>query len=128
MLAAPEFIVAERIELLDQIEVATELEGRMLTDRVMRGQESSEFQARHAMFPRLLLLFCDLIAAALVGHQHRGFNAPSRRRSRQLCRMPLYIRRNAATRCRIGLSCAGAACIPIFPAGRAPLRGRWRRP
>ena len=51
MFAAPEFIVAERIELLDQIEVATKLQHRMLPDRVMRGEEGSEFQTRHCFSP-----------------------------------------------------------------------------
>src|SRR5258705_13994740 len=47
VLAAPEFVIAERIELLDEVEVAAELQHRMLADRVMRGEESSEFEARH---------------------------------------------------------------------------------
>src|SRR5207244_11456302 len=60
VLAAPEFVIAERIELLDQIEVAAELQHRMLADRVMWGEEGSEFEARH-LFPSgslLLLLVC----------------------------------------------------------------------
>jgi hypothetical protein len=47
MLAAPEFIEAERIDLFDKIEVAAELQHRMLADRVMRGEEGSEFEACH---------------------------------------------------------------------------------
>jgi hypothetical protein len=50
MLAAPEFVIAELIELLDEIEVTAELQHRMLADRVMRGQEGSEFEARHEFF------------------------------------------------------------------------------
>src|SRR5258705_3025017 len=60
VLAAPEFVVAERIELLDEVEVAAELQHRTLADRVMRGEESSEFEARH-LFPSgspLLFLVC----------------------------------------------------------------------
>src|ERR1700755_130150 len=49
MLAAPEFVVAERIELLDQIEVAAELQHRVLADRMMRGEEGAEFQACHGV-------------------------------------------------------------------------------
>src|SRR5258705_12462278 len=52
MLAAPEFIVAECIELLDQIEVAAKLQHRMLANGVMRGEKGSEFQARHGFFLR----------------------------------------------------------------------------
>jgi hypothetical protein len=47
MLAAPEFIEAERIDLLDKIKVAAELQHRMLADRMMRGEEGSELEARH---------------------------------------------------------------------------------
>src|SRR6266516_6874732 len=60
MLAAPEFVIAERIELLDEVEVAAELQHRMLADWVMRGEEGSEFEASH-LFPSgglLLLLVC----------------------------------------------------------------------
>jgi len=47
MLPAPELVIAERIELLDEIEVAAELQHRMLAERMMRREESSEFQAGH---------------------------------------------------------------------------------
>ncbi len=57
MLAAPELVIAERIELLDQIEVAAELQHRMLADGVMRGEEGSEFEARHVFLSGRLLLF-----------------------------------------------------------------------
>src|SRR6267154_357969 len=56
MLAAPELVVTERVELLDQIEVAAELQHRMLADRMMRGEEGSEFQARHEFSLRTALL------------------------------------------------------------------------
>jgi hypothetical protein len=56
MLAAPEVIVAECIELLDEIEVAAELQHRMLADRVMRGEEGSEFEAGHGASLRTLFL------------------------------------------------------------------------
>ena len=47
--AARELVVAERIELVDEIEIATELQHRMLADRVVRGEEGSEFEARHGL-------------------------------------------------------------------------------
>jgi hypothetical protein len=50
MLAAPELIIAEIVELLDEIQVAAELQHRMLADRVMRGEKGSEFEARHEVF------------------------------------------------------------------------------
>src|SRR6266478_2623240 len=60
VLATPEFVIAERIELSDEIEVAAELQHRMLADRVMRGEESSEFEARHLFLSggQLLFLVC----------------------------------------------------------------------
>ena len=50
MLAAPELVKAEIVELLDEGEVAAELQHRMLADRVMRGEEGSELEARHRSF------------------------------------------------------------------------------
>src|ERR1700737_3082905 len=60
MLAAPEFIVAKRIELLDEIEVAAELQHRMLADWMMRGEEGSEFEACHGFLSGRLLLLIGL--------------------------------------------------------------------
>src|SRR5216683_5405174 len=57
MLAAPEFVITERVELLDEVEVAAELQHRMLADGVMRGEEGSEFQAHHGLFSPALLFF-----------------------------------------------------------------------
>src|SRR5258707_12453840 len=58
MLAAPEFIEAERVDLLDEIEIAAELQHRMLADRMMRGEEGSKLQACHGFLSgrRLFLL------------------------------------------------------------------------
>ncbi|BBO09407.1 hypothetical protein TM102_08770 [Bradyrhizobium sp. TM102] len=61
MLAAPELVVAERIELLDQLEIAPELEHRMLPDRVMRGKEGSELQARHGVLSGFDFLFVETV-------------------------------------------------------------------
>ena len=55
MLAAPELVVTERIELFDEIEVAAELQHRMLADRMMRREESSEFQAGHGRSLRTIV-------------------------------------------------------------------------
>jgi hypothetical protein len=52
MLSAPELVIAELIELRDEIEVAAELQHRMLADRMMRGEEGSEFQPRHVFSPK----------------------------------------------------------------------------
>src|SRR6266581_25337 len=60
VLAAPEFVIAERTELLDEVEVAAELQHRMLADRVMRGEKGSKFQARHLFLSGRLLLLLGL--------------------------------------------------------------------
>jgi hypothetical protein len=56
MLAAPEFIVAKGIELLDEIEVAAELQHRMFADRMVRGKEGSEFEACHGVSLRAAIV------------------------------------------------------------------------
>src|SRR5262245_26911931 len=72
MLAAPELVIAELVELLHEIEVASELQRRMLADRVMRGEEGSEFEARHGVSLKLSLLF---LSGSLVSYPRHGFNA-----------------------------------------------------
>ena len=42
---------AQFVDLRDQIEVAAELQHRMLADRMMRSEEGSEFETRHGVFP-----------------------------------------------------------------------------
>ena len=51
VLAAPEFVVAEVVEMLHQVEVAAELQHRVLADRMVRGEEGAEIQARHTGAP-----------------------------------------------------------------------------
>src|SRR4051794_32915086 len=50
VLPAPEFVIAEFVELLDKRKVAAELQHWMLADRMMRGEEGSELQAGHGVF------------------------------------------------------------------------------
>jgi hypothetical protein len=47
MLAAPELVVAELVEVLGEIEIPAELQHRMLADGVMRGQKCAEADAGH---------------------------------------------------------------------------------
>src|SRR5260370_40577208 len=51
VLAAPEFVIAETVELLDEVEIAAELQHRMLADRMVRGEKSAELQMRHDKSP-----------------------------------------------------------------------------
>ena len=48
MFAAPEFVVAELVEMLDEVEIAAELQHRVFADRMMRREEGAEIQAGHA--------------------------------------------------------------------------------
>jgi hypothetical protein len=57
VLAAPELVEAERVDLLDEIEVAAELQQRILADRMMRGEKGSELETRHGVFSPDLLFF-----------------------------------------------------------------------
>src|SRR3984893_1365529 len=66
VLAAPEFVIAQRVELLDEIEVAAELQHRMLADRVMRGEEGSELEARHGISPERNLFLIALSAGYVL--------------------------------------------------------------
>ena len=47
VLAAPEFVVAELVQVLDEIEIAAELQHRMLADRMVRGEEGAEAETWH---------------------------------------------------------------------------------
>jgi hypothetical protein len=75
MLAAPELVIAERVELFDEIEIATELQHRMLADRMMRGEEGSEFEARHGLFSP------EFIVLGLFGPKLRGGKGEGNRRN-----------------------------------------------
>src|SRR5580704_12038037 len=124
MLAAPEFIVAERVDLLDEIEVPAELQHRMLADRVMRCEEGSEFQACHGCFSGRNILVDG------AARQATGWNAP--RQSRKA----LYAIGHGAMRAADGsggrlameieeVRLAGTACsgienqVPVPGCGRA---------
>src|ERR1700687_3765882 len=84
MLAAPELVVAERIELLDEIEVAAELQHRMLADRMMRGEEGSEFEACHKFLSGRLLSLFDWCQTTGWGRPRQSWKtaSPDRPRSR----------------------------------------------
>ncbi len=47
VLAAPELVVAELVQELDQVEIAAELKHRVLADRMVRGEKGAETQTRH---------------------------------------------------------------------------------
>src|SRR5262245_38287640 len=66
VLAAPELVIAELVELLDESEVAAELQHRMLAKRVVRGEEGSELQARHGVSLRNFLVSGSKVRAGRV--------------------------------------------------------------
>src|SRR5215469_13928955 len=49
VLAAPELVIAELVEMLDQVEVAAELKHRVLADRMMRGEKGAKSETRHLL-------------------------------------------------------------------------------
>jgi hypothetical protein len=55
VLAAPEFVVAEPVKLLDEVEIAAKLQKRMLADRVVRGEKGAKIQTRHDGYSRCLV-------------------------------------------------------------------------
>src|SRR6266446_3348421 len=89
VLAAPEFVIAERIELLDQVEVPAELQHRMLADRVMRGEESSEFEARYLFLSGGLLLLLVCGASYVLNGSRAIAEGPRGRRSMAPCAQPM---------------------------------------
>jgi hypothetical protein len=42
VLAAPELVVAQRVEVLDEAEIPPELQHRMLADRMVRSKEGAK--------------------------------------------------------------------------------------
>src|SRR6185437_17074588 len=76
MLAAPELVEAERVDLFDEIEVAAELQHRMLADRMMRGEEGSELEARHGVSLRIYCSSKDLDAKLRGGAGQRNPASP----------------------------------------------------
>src|SRR5262249_61101996 len=49
--ATPELVVAELVQELDKVEIAAELQHRMLADRMMRSEKGAEIQTRHDQSP-----------------------------------------------------------------------------
>jgi hypothetical protein len=49
MLTAPKFVVSELIQVFHEVEIAAELEHRVLTNGMVRGEEGAKFQTRHGV-------------------------------------------------------------------------------
>jgi len=47
VLTAPEFVVSELVQVLHELEIAAELQHRVLTDGMMGGEEGAKMQTRH---------------------------------------------------------------------------------
>ena len=109
MLAAPELVEAERVDLLDEVEVAAELQQRILADRMMRGEKGSELEACHVVFSPDLFCFWSCSGPKLRGGKRQG-NPRSRAARAWLSRK---VGRHAAARNSWMLSCdpvASATC------------------
>ena len=51
VLAAPEFVIAELVEMLDQVKIAAELQERVLAHGVMRREKRAKTETRHIGSP-----------------------------------------------------------------------------
>src|ERR1700760_1416036 len=87
MLAAPELVIAERIELLDQIEVAAELQHRVVADRMIGGGEGAELEAFHGCSLRAYYSWLFGVLGRLAPNLWRGKGQGNRRRTLKPCRM-----------------------------------------
>jgi hypothetical protein len=47
VLAAPEFVVPELVQVLHEVEIAAELQHRVLTDGMVGSEEGAKIQTRH---------------------------------------------------------------------------------
>jgi hypothetical protein len=56
MLAAPEFFVPELVQVLHEVEIAAELQHRVLTDRMVWGEEGTEVQTWHEQISWLMMM------------------------------------------------------------------------
>ena len=51
MLATPEFVVAESVQMLGEVEIATELQRGVLADGMVGREECPEFDSGHGSSP-----------------------------------------------------------------------------
>src|SRR5262245_61254622 len=69
VLTAPEFVESELVQMLGEIEVAPELQHRVLAEGVMRGQKSAEADAGHEVsLPK--------VGSVLAVRRHYGRRSP----------------------------------------------------
>src|SRR4051812_36187075 len=54
VLAAPELVIAEPVELLHKVEIAAKLQHRMLADRMMRGEKGTKAKTGHEGSPEFI--------------------------------------------------------------------------
>jgi hypothetical protein len=56
VLAAPEFFVPELVQMLDEVEIAAELQHRMLPDGMVRSEERAKVQTRHGQVSWVVMI------------------------------------------------------------------------
>ncbi|WP_162307308.1 hypothetical protein [Bradyrhizobium amphicarpaeae] len=75
--------------MLNQVEIAPELEHRMLPDRVMRGKEGSELQARHGVLSGFDFLFVEAVRLRAQGRErNRAVSRAAECRHARLLALP----------------------------------------
>jgi hypothetical protein len=57
VLTAPEFVVPELVQVLHEVEIAAELQHRVLPDGMVGGEKGAKMQTRHAVVSWLVLVW-----------------------------------------------------------------------
>src|SRR5262245_37961879 len=105
VLAAPELVVAELVQVLHQVEVAAELQHRVLADRMVRSEERAEAETCHAV----ILPPAGPLDTSASPAEHRGTNgsacegAPRMREIAEDKRVPADIDAEAPVRAAAAL-------------------------
>ena len=74
--AAPEFVIAQPVELLDEVEVPAELQHRIFADRMMRREEGAELEPLHGRNPDSIGLVISTPIMPRSGYPQEGPRMP----------------------------------------------------
>jgi hypothetical protein len=76
VLTAPEFVITELVELLGEIDIALELQGRIFADRMMRREKCAETCTCHGGLPLSSASMLTLKQTQRNYRLGRGWSAP----------------------------------------------------
>ena len=83
VLAAPEFVISELVQVLHEVEIAAELQHRVLADGMVGGEEGAKIQTRHDAVSWLVMVRQQYKAdgpAAITDWQGPADDRPGRQR------------------------------------------------